>query len=402
MLKTITEIIESIEDDDSQELRNVGTFTAIHRNELVRQYLDKYLHKNLVDKKAYKSLKMLEEHISDFFIRLFEASDGKVLLTSGSTESILISLYFAREKALTERGIKRPNIVVPQSAHYSIFKCSRLLGIQVKTARLNKDLTIDVQDAAKKIDKNTILLVGVLGSTELGTVDDVEKMDKLALDTSLPLHIDAAIGGFIIPFLKTNLKYKFSQMKSLQTLNISGHKFGLSLPGCGVLILNDKKLSEQYSDHLEYLSSGKELIEGLMVTSSPAGLFSLGINIMQYQYSGFATFAAKYLETKQEIMASFKLLGVDFFPGSEYIPQIFVDVRDAYQLSVYLSQRKWIQSVYTPKGLNRPGFRIVIKKDQERIIEKEFLKDVAAYIIEKNSVGVEKNPNYEILNKFNY
>src|SRR5581483_2315709 len=118
---------------------------------------------------------------------------------------------------------------------------------------LNTDKAIDIESIKGKIDKNTILLFGILGSTELGIIDDLKKLNQLASEYKLKMHIDAAIGGFVIPFLDTDIPYRFSTLENLSSLNISGHKFGLSLPGCGLLLMRDSTLIDKYAGSLDYL-----------------------------------------------------------------------------------------------------------------------------------------------------
>jgi len=96
----------------------------------------------------------------------------------------------------------KANIVLPESAHYSFDKAAQMLGVSLRRAPLDDQLRADVDAMAGLVDENTIALVGVAGTTEFGQVDPIPAIGKLALDEKIFLHVDAAFGGFVIPFLK--------------------------------------------------------------------------------------------------------------------------------------------------------------------------------------------------------
>ncbi len=362
---------------DYSERKNIGTFTSIFRSPMLQEYIDYYLNKNFVDKNAYESLHYLKEDVlSNFFHSLFEIKEGKILTTSGSTESILLALFYAREKAKVEKGINKPNIIVGENTHYSIQNCARFLKIHVKYAGLNDKYEINIKDVEKRIDKNTILLVGTLGTTELGVVDNILLLDKLAIEYNIPLHIDAAIGGFILPFLEKNNDYSFSSLKSLFSMNISGHKFGLALPGSGILLLREKHLIDNHGGEIEYLSSGKSIVENLLISSNSLGVLSLGINILSLGKEGYKNLAENYLKTKKVLQRELDNLKVDYFSGSNYMPQLFLHPENVKEISKKLAENGWIQHTYKPKGLQKEGIRIVIKNNQEMLLEKDLLDDL--------------------------
>ncbi|HWY79959.1 MAG TPA: aminotransferase class V-fold PLP-dependent enzyme [Candidatus Sulfotelmatobacter sp.] len=375
-LQNLQSKLDKLIKEDPSEQKNIGTFTAIHKNPFVYQYLFHYLNKNVVDRKGYKSLSYFETIIDKYFKRLFDNKDGSVVLTSGSTESILLAFHYAREKARDEKNITKPNILIPKHAHYSLKRCARMLNIEVKEIKLNNNYTTDIEDVKQKIDENTILIAGIMISTELGVIDDLMQLDAIAKKHNTWIHIDGAIGGFIIPYLDTDIKYKFSQLESLFSMNISCHKFGLSLCGGGILLLRDKQVTQRYTGSIEYLSSGNKKMAGLTVTGSSLGVFSLYTNIMLYKNQGYRNFAKKYIKTKSELMDMLQQFGYSSFQGSQYSPQIFVYGEDAERLSEYLLKRGWLQHAYKVVGLEKEGFRIVIKKDQEQMLLNEFIRDV--------------------------
>ena len=364
---------------DVNEDKNIGTFTAIHKNPFVYQYLYHYLNKNIVDRKAYTSLNYFEKSIDDYFKKLFKVQKGSSVLTSGSTESVLLAFHYAKEQALADRNITKPNILIPTHAHYSLKRCAKMIGLEVRDVPTNKHFTSDINVVRKLVDKNTILITGIMISTELGVIDDIASLNEIAREHNTYIHIDGAIGGFIIPYLDTAVPHTFEQLDRLFSMNISCHKFGLSLCGSGILLLHDRSLIERFTGSIEYLSSGAKKMANLTVTGSALGVFSMYTNLAMYKFQGYQQFAKKYVETKQQLADILESYGYTCFGGSAYSPQLFVYGNDIERLSEYMDEKGWIQHVYKVKGLGQKGMRIVIKKDQEAILLKDFVNDVKDY-----------------------
>lgn len=360
---------------DSHEVKNISTFTSVYCSSITKRCLAHYLNKNTVDKRVYPSIVYLQKVIDRFLKTLYKHHSGKTIFTSGSTESILLALYFAREET-KKKGIKKPNILLAESAHYSFFKCARLLNIETRIIKLKPDCSINLKEVEQKIDQNTILIIGTIGTTELGIIDDIKGLNRIAANNHIPLHIDAAIGGFILPFINAKVPYKFTQLDALFSINISGHKYGLSLPGCGLLLLREAELIKKYSDILSYLSSGGQRIESLLVTSNPLALVSLGVNILQYGTVGYKNITRHCLQTKKRLEQKLKQLGIEVFEGSAYIPQIFITHPKIETVSAYLKAQGWIQNPYVAKGIEKKGIRIVIKKGQEDLLTNKLCQDI--------------------------
>jgi tyrosine decarboxylase / aspartate 1-decarboxylase len=383
-LQLLQSKLDKLIKEDPSEQKNIGTFTAVHKNPFVYQYLFHYLNKNVIDRSGYKSLSYFEKEIERYFKKLFATKNGSVVLTSGSTESILLAFHYAREVARNEKNVSKPNVLIPKHAHYSLKRCAKMLDIEVRDIELNDSYTADIEDVKRKVDNNTILIAAIMISTELGVIDDIDALNAIALEHKTRLHIDGAIGGFIIPYLDTSIPYKFSQLESLFSMNISCHKFGLSLVGGGVLLLRDKRIIQKYTGSIEYLSSGNKKMAGLTVTGSSLGVFSLYTNLMLYKFQGYRKFAKKYIRVKNELMDLLHDFGYTCFPGSAYSPQIFVYGEDINKLSTYLEEQGWLQHAYKVAGLDKEGFRIVIKKDQEQMLLNEFISDVRDFKLLSN------------------
>src|SRR6266480_5610356 len=151
-LQLLQSKLDKLIKEDPSEQKNIGTFTAVHKNPFVYQYLFHYLNKNVVDRKGYKSLSHFEDTIDRYFKRIFENKGGSTILTSGSTESILLAFHYARERARDEKNITKPNILIPKHAHYSLKRCAKMLNIEVIEVEQNDSYTSDVEDVRRKVN----------------------------------------------------------------------------------------------------------------------------------------------------------------------------------------------------------------------------------------------------------
>ena len=149
---------------------------------------------------------------------------------------------------------KIPNIVIPESAHFSFDKVADMMGIEVKRALLDSEFKVDPASVESLIDANTIGLVGIAGNTEFGQVDPVEELAKLALEHELFLHIDAAFGGFVIPFLENPYPFDF-KVPGVTSIAIDPHKMGLSTIPSGALLFRSPSFLDSLKVSTPYLTT---------------------------------------------------------------------------------------------------------------------------------------------------
>jgi tyrosine decarboxylase/aspartate 1-decarboxylase len=159
---------------------------------------------------------------------------------SGGTEANMLAMYAAREAA----EIEKPEVVIPESAHFSFEKICNMLKLKAVEAKLDNSFRMDPASAQKQVTKNTVAIVGNAGSPELGTVDPIDALSEIASERGIPLHVDAAFGGLILPFLK-DLGYAVPDfdfsLPGVQSITVDPHKMGMStIPGGGILFRDQK------------------------------------------------------------------------------------------------------------------------------------------------------------------
>ncbi|HMK45516.1 MAG TPA: tyrosine decarboxylase MfnA [Methanocella sp.] len=219
-----------------------------------------FVNTNLGDPKLFPGTAAIERRCIGLLGDLLHLPGAAGYMTTGGTESNIQALRTAIHLKQIDRY--RANIVVPESVHYSFEKASQLLGISIRRAKLDDQMRADPGDMASLIDRDTIALVAVAGTTEFGQIDQIEAVGKLAQEYDLYLHVDAAFGGFVIPFMAKPVKFDF-EVPGVKSIAIDPHKMGMSTIPSGGLLYRDESLLKQLEINVQYLTS--------MVQTSLAG-----------------------------------------------------------------------------------------------------------------------------------
>jgi glutamate/tyrosine decarboxylase-like PLP-dependent enzyme len=177
---------------------------------------------------------------------LFHAPDGAAgFMTSGGTESILMAVKAARERARNERNVTDPNMVVAASAHAAFHKAGHYFGVAVRKVDVDEQWLADVDAMAARVDDNTILVVGSAPQYPQGVIDPIPELAELAGSVGASMHVDACMGGFVLPFMEMNglvLPPWDFRVDGVTTISADIHKLGYSPKGASVLVHRSKEL----------------------------------------------------------------------------------------------------------------------------------------------------------------
>ena len=202
-----------------------------------------FLESNLGDPGLFPGTKAMEDEVITILGGLLGKSDVHGHIITGGTEANLMAMRAARNT----KGLKDPEIIVPRSAHFSFKKAADLLCLDLKMAELDGSYRMDLSSVEELISENTVAIVGVAGTTELGKIDPIQELSKLCVEKDIYLHVDAAFGGYSIPFLKEagyNLpRFDFS-LPGVSSITIDPHKMGLAPIPTGGILFRDRKYLE--------------------------------------------------------------------------------------------------------------------------------------------------------------
>ncbi|MHA1225833.1 MAG: tyrosine decarboxylase MfnA [Candidatus Hodarchaeales archaeon] len=216
------------------------------------------VHRNLGDPALFPGTSNIEKYVVKVIGKLFDLPKGGTgVILSGGSEANITALWAIRNSYINKNKSKSNeilNILAPQSVHVSVDKAANLLNLNLIKIPVNDYLQMDTDALIESINSRTIGIVGVAGTTALGTIDPLLEIDRICTENNLSLHVDAAFGGFVIPFLANKDIYNLTfKLKSLVSIAVDLHKMGRVPINGGGLLWRDKALPEAIKFSLPYL-----------------------------------------------------------------------------------------------------------------------------------------------------
>ena len=203
-------------------------------------------------------------------------ADEKIcgIVTSGGTESILLAMKAYRDRARAVRGIRRPDMIVPSTAHAAFDKAAQYFNIKIVRVPVDSGFRADVEKTRKAITKNTIVIVGSTPSFPHGTIDPIEPLSELARQKSIGFHTDACLGGFVLPWAR-KLGYDVPAfdftLPGVTSISADTHKYGYAPKGTSVILYRGSDLRHyQYFKAADW--SGGLYFSPTMAGSRPGAL----------------------------------------------------------------------------------------------------------------------------------
>jgi len=215
-----------------------------------------FLESNLGDAGLFPGTKEMEDKVVQMVGALVGEANAFGYISTGGTESNIQVIRAIRNRKKRE-GMRDMNIIVPETAHFSFDKIADILSIEVRKASLDEELRVDVNSVEELIDDHTIGLVGIAGTTEFGQIDPIKELSDIALEKDLFLFVDAAFGGFVIPFLEEHYEFDFS-LRGVSALSIDPHKMGMSTIPAGCLLFREKLYLDELVVPTPYLTTKEQ------------------------------------------------------------------------------------------------------------------------------------------------
>jgi len=371
--KTLLKKLESRlrEDFTYDSGRIIGSMcTAPHP--LAKKIYARFLEKNLGDSGLFPAVAELERETVKMLGTLLSNSEPSGNIVTGGTEANVLALWSAR--ALSNKI--NPEVIVPASAHCSFDKAADMLGLKIVKVRLNDRCEVDVESIRKALNPNTIAIVGIAGTTELGVVDSIEELSEIALKKNLYLHVDAAFGGFVLPFLKDlgyNVpSYDFA-VPGVCSVTVDPHKMGLApIPAGGILFRNES-YRKAVSYNISYLSGGEIDQATLVGTRSGASAVAVWAVMMHLGREGYRKIVKNCMRLTLKLaeeIPNIRGLSVAREPMMNVVG-LKSDAVDVRKLAEQLRLRRWAVSLF-PRHI-----RIVVMPHVHESHVDQFLQDLS-------------------------
>ncbi|MDF9745732.1 tyrosine decarboxylase MfnA [Natrinema salsiterrestre] len=230
-----------------------------------RDAAERFLATNPGDPGSYPAVAALEDDAIELLSDIAGLDEPAGYITSGGTEANIQAVRIARERA----DSRTPNVVMPDSGHFSFRKAADLLGVELRIVPTDDDHRADLAAVRSAVDDDTAAVVGVAGTTEYGRVDPIPELSRLARSVDATLHVDAAWGGFVLPF--TDYDWHFGHA-AVDTMSIDPHKMGQAAVPAGGLLVRSPDLLDELAVDTPYLESTSQAT--LTGTRSGAGVAS--------------------------------------------------------------------------------------------------------------------------------
>lgn len=264
-----------------------------------RTAAERFLATNPGDPGTYPTVTALEEEAVSMLGEIAGLESPAGYVASGGTEANIQAVRIARDRyeSRTSNRTGRhtssrnegsaPNVVMPESGHFSFQKAANVLGVELRIVPTDDDHRADLEAVRHSVDDRTALVVGVAGTTEYGRVDPIPELGEIAQSVGALFHVDAAWGGFVLPF--TDYEWNFSHAP-VDTMAIDPHKMGQAAVPAGGLLARDETLLDELAIDTPYLESTSQATltgtrSGAGVASAVAAMEALWPGGYQRQYA---------------------------------------------------------------------------------------------------------------------
>ena len=380
---------------DGNAKQNLATFVTTYMEPEAAKLMGKVANKNMIDKDEYPQTAEIENRCVEIIARLWNVPDINNMIgcsTTGSSEACMLAgLAMKRKMKLKKRNrFFKPNLITGINTQICWEKFCNYWDVEMRQVPLEKGrYIIDPAQAIKLCDDNTIGIVGILGSTFTGEYESIEKLNKeidkfnKKNNLEIPIHVDAASGGFVAPFLQKSLKWDF-RLKWVKSINVSGHKFGLVYPGVGWIIWKDKQdLPEELVFNVNYLG-GKMPTFTLNFSKSASQIVGQYYNFIRLGFEGYKKIHEESKEIANIIAKNLEKYKIfDIISKGNDIPVVSWKVKDNINFNLFLLSERlnytgWQVPAYTlPENLTDVVvMRIVIREGFSYEMMNPLLKDL--------------------------
>ncbi|WP_051685093.1 tyrosine decarboxylase MfnA [Clostridium sp. KNHs205] len=306
---------------------------------IAKEAYTEFLNTNLGDKRIFKGTAELEKETVAMLGELFDRQDAPGCLVSGATEANLLALYVARQKAM-KKGMNEFEVVVPESVHFSVIKAASILNLNLVVTKLDSEYRADPKVIADSITDRTIAIVATAGTSELGMVDPYDEIEKIAVKNGLYYHIDAASGGFLLPFMESARKIYLGN--GVCSIAVDPHKYGYSvIPGGGILFRDEEIQNEiAFSSFFE----GTHIHNTLLGTRTGAGAAAAFAAMSYLGIRGYQSCVRRIMETTALGEQYARKKGLKLFQKSD-LNIISICSREPEQMQKMLEEQGIIISV---------------------------------------------------------
>ncbi|KAL8969853.1 MAG: hypothetical protein Q9183_001796, partial [Haloplaca sp. 2 TL-2023] len=410
---------------DGNPMLNLASFVTTYMEDEVEKLMAEALPKNFIDYEEYPQTAEIQNRCVSMIARMFNApthnEDENAMGTStvGSSEAIMLGVLSMKRRWQNKRKAEgkdysKPNMVMNSAVQVCWEKAARYFEVEERYSYCTEDrYVIDPEEAVNLVDENTIGICAIIGTTYTGEYEDVKAINDILVEKSMdcPIHVDAASGGFVAPFVVPELSWDF-RLEKVVSINVSGHKYGLVYPGVGWVVWRSPEfLPKELVFNINYLGADQASFT-LNFSKGASQVIGQYYQMIRLGKRGYRAIMMNLTRTADYLAANLKQLGFIVMSKGKGQGLPLVAFRldpkngrhyDEFALAHQLRERGWIVPAYTmaPHSEKLKMMRVVVREDFSRARCDTLVKDFKLALetlgemdkqqVEKHKEHVEKN-----------
>ncbi|KAL4747893.1 hypothetical protein BDW72DRAFT_196319 [Aspergillus terricola var. indicus] len=387
---------------DGNPLLNMASFVTTYMEPQVETLMAAAMRKNFIDFEQYPQTARMQTRCVNMIADLFHAptnqeseegtehgeSDGLEgamgTSTVGSSEAIMLGLLamkktWHKKRRDARKDTSHPNIIMNSAVQVCWEKAARYFDVEERYCYCTDDrYVIDPVQAVELVDENTIGICAIMGTTYTGHYEDVKAINDLLVQRKIdcPIHVDAASGGFVAPFICPELLWDF-RLEKVVSINVSGHKYGLVYPGVGWIFWRSPEyLPRELVFNVNYLGSEQATFT-LNFSKGASHIIGQYYQLIRLGRNGYKAIMQNLVKVSQQLARGLSDLGLPILSdntgnGSGGVPLVAFRLPDnesrlfdEFAVSAVLRRRGWVVPAYTmaPRSNNLKLMRAVVRED---------------------------------------
>ncbi len=337
-----------------------------------------FFSENALNPTAFPSIRRMETEVVALTAGLLGGDEETVgTLTSGGTESLLMAVKTARDWGRAEKGITQPEMVLPVTAHPAFEKAAHYFEVKPIHIPVGPDFRADLDALRQAITPNTVLVVGSAPSYPQGVMDPIPEMAAIAQERGVLFHVDACVGGFMLPFLR-ELGYPIPpfdfRVPGVTSISADAHKYGYAAKGVSVILYRNAALRRyQFFAYTDW--PGGIYASPSLAGTRPAGPIAAAWAVMHYLgKEGYLRLARQTMETAQRLQQAFTEIPGLFVYGNPVMTVFAVGSRDpyeVYEIADEMALRGW----HLDRQHRPPSLHFTIVPAHAQVVD-NFLEDL--------------------------
>ncbi|OJI97939.1 hypothetical protein ASPVEDRAFT_124799 [Aspergillus versicolor CBS 583.65] len=386
---------------DGNPLLNMASFVTTYMDQQAQDLMANAISKNFIDFEQYPQSARMQTRCINMIAELFnapktphsdsanskkegEAEGAMGTSTVGSSEAIMLGLLamkktWQKKRRDAGKDTSRPNIIMNSAVQVCWEKAARYFDVEERYVYCTPErFVIDPAQAVDLVDENTIGICAILGTTYTGHYEDVKGINDLLVKKRIdcPIHVDAASGGFVAPFICPERLWDF-RLEKVVSINVSGHKYGLVYPGIGwVFWRSPDYLPKELIFNVNYLGAEQATFT-LNFSKGASHIIGQYYQLIRLGRNGYTAVMTNLVQISQKLARGLSEQGLIILSdnsqnGGNGVPLVAFrlpedDSRlfDEFALSAVLRRRGWVVPAYTmaPKSNSLKLMRVVIRED---------------------------------------